>query len=113
MLQTSESYIRIGRYSEWNNLLEISIGSLTSVKDICNSLKEGFVNDKVIEMTENEFIHYQSHMIGHVESVTIEEGRECVGEDQEQTNTTFRRSRRARKGQILTSLCVMMIDQES
>ena len=46
---------------------------LTSVKDICNSLKEGFVNDKVIEMIENEFIHYQSHMIGHVESVTIEE----------------------------------------
>ena len=52
MLQTSEPYIRIGRYSELNNLLEISIGSLTSVKDICNSLKEGFVNDKVIEMTE-------------------------------------------------------------
>ena len=48
-------------------------------------------------MTENEFIHYQSHMIGHVESVTIEEARECVGEDQEQTNTKFRRSRRARK----------------
>lgn len=70
---------------------------LTSVKDICNSLKEGFVNDKVIEMIENEFIHYQSHMIGRVESVTIEEARECVGEDQEQTNITFRRSRGARK----------------
>ena len=97
MLQTSEPYIRIGRYSELNNLLEISIGSLTSVKDICNSLKEGFVNDKVIEMTENEFIHYQSHVISHVESVTIEEARECVGEDQEQTNITFRRSRGARK----------------
>ena len=97
MLQTSEPYSRTGRYSDINNLLEISVGSLTSVKDICNSLKEGFVNDKVIEMTENEFIHYQSHMIGHVESVTIEEARECVGEDQEQTNTTFRRSRRARK----------------
>ncbi|CAH3141339.1 unnamed protein product [Porites evermanni] len=67
------------------------------VKDICGSLKEGFVNDKIIEMTENEFIHYQSHMIGHVESVTIEEARECVGEDQELTNTTLRRSRRARK----------------
>ena len=36
-------------------------------------------------------------MIGHVESVTIEEGRECEGKDQEQTNTTLRRSRRARK----------------
>ena len=96
MLQTSEPYIRIGRYSELNNLLEIS-KVLTSVKDMCGSLKEGrFVNDKVIEMTENELIHYQSRMIGHVshvESVTIEEARECVAEDQEQTNTTFRRSR--------------------
>ena len=36
-------------------------------------------------------------MIGHVESVTIEEAREFVGEDQEQANITFRRSRRARK----------------
>jgi len=70
---------------------------LTSVKDICGSLKEGLVNDNIIEMTENEFIHYQSHMIGHVESVTIEEARECVGEDQELTNTALRRSRRARK----------------
>ena len=61
-------------------------------------MKEGlFVNDKIVEMTENEFIHYKSHMIGHVESVTIEEARECVGEDQEQTNTTFRGSRQARK----------------
>ena len=68
-----------------------------SVKDICGSLKESFVNDKIVEMTENEFIHYQSHLIGDVESVTIEEARECEGEDREQTNTTLRRSRRARK----------------
>ena len=68
-----------------------------SVKDIWGSLKESFVNEKIIEKTENEFIHYQSHMIGHVESVTIEEASECVGEDQQQTNTTLRRSRRARK----------------
>ena len=47
----------------------------------------------------NEFIHYQSHMIGHVESVTNKEARECVGEDQEQTNSTLRRSSRARKRQ--------------
>ena len=60
---------------------------LTSVKDICNSLKEGF--DKIIEMTENEFIHYQSHMIGHVESVTIEEARECVGEAVSYTHLTL------------------------
>ena len=68
-----------------------------SVKDIRSSLTESFVNNNIIEMTENEFIHYQSHIIVQVESVTIEEARECVGEDQEQTNTTLRRSRRARK----------------
>lgn len=67
------------------------------VEDVCGSLKESIVNEKIIEMTENEFIHYQSHMIGHVESVTIEEARECVGEDQEQSDTTLRRSSRARK----------------
>lgn len=61
---------------------------------ICGSLKESFVNDKIIE---NEFIHYQSRMIGHVESVTVEEARECVGEDPEQTNSTLRRSRQARR----------------
>ena len=33
-----------------------------------------------MEMTENEFRHYQSHMNSHVKSVTIEEARECVGE---------------------------------
>ena len=38
-----------------------------SVKDIWGSLKESFVNEKIIEKTENEFIHYQFHMIGHVE----------------------------------------------
>ena len=68
-----------------------------SVKNICGSLKESFVNDKIIDMSENEIIYYQSHMIGHVESVTIGEARECVGEDPEQSNTTLRRSRRARK----------------
>ena len=60
-------------------------------------MKESIVNDKIMEMTENEFIHYQSHMIGDVESVTIEEARECVREDQEQSDATLRRSSRARK----------------
>ena len=74
--------------------------------------KESFVSDKINEMTENEFIHYQSHMIGHVESVTIEEGRECVGKDREQTNTTLRRSRRARKRANFDGFMytIMMID---
>ena len=68
-----------------------------NVKDICGSLTESFVNDKIIEMTENEFVHYQSTIINHVDSITIEEARECVGEVQEESNTTLRRSRRARK----------------
>lgn len=63
-----------------------------SVKDICGSLKESFVNDKIIEMSENEFIYCQSQLISQVETVTIEEARECVEEDQEQSNTTSRRS---------------------
>lgn len=49
-------------------------------------------------MTENEFVHYdhyQSTVNGYVDSVTIEEAkeaRECVGEFQEELNTTLRRS---------------------
>ena len=35
-----------------------------SVKDIWGSLKESFANEKIIEKTENEFIHHQSHIIG-------------------------------------------------
>ena len=34
-----------------------------SVKDTCHSLKESFVNDNIIEVTKNEFMHYQSHII--------------------------------------------------
>jgi len=44
-----------------------------------------------MEMTENKFIHYQYSIIGHVESVTIEEARECVGKDEKQSNTTLSR----------------------
>ena len=36
-------------------------------------------------------------IINHVDSVTIEEARECAGEVQEESNSTVRRSRRARK----------------
>ena len=83
-----------------------------SVKNTCGSLTESFVNDEIIEITESEFIHYQSHMIGHVESVTIEKAREREGDDQEQSSNTLRRSRRAKKRAHLTSLCIMMIDLE-
>ena len=40
---------------------------------------------------------YQSAIINHVDSVTIEEARECAGEFQEESNSTVTRSRRARK----------------
>ena len=46
-------------------------------------------------MTENEFVHYdhyQSTVVNYVDSVTIEEARECVGGFQKQLNTTLRRS---------------------
>jgi len=68
-----------------------------SVEGICSSLKESIVNDNIFEMNETKFIHHQSHLIGHVESTPIEEARECVGEDQDQSATTLRRSSRARK----------------
>ena len=87
-----------------------------SVKDIRGFLKESFVNEKIIEKTEKEFIHHQSHIIGHLESVTIEEASECVGEDEQQTNTPLRRSRRARKKANFDEFknkCFMMIDLES
>ena len=51
---------------------------------ICDSLTKSFVNDKIIEMTENEFVRHQSTIINHVDSVTIEEVRECVGEVEEE-----------------------------
>ena len=34
-----------------------------NVKDICGSLTECSVNDKIIQMTENEFVMYQSAII--------------------------------------------------
>jgi len=60
-----------------------------NVKDICGSLTESFANYKITEMTENEFVHYQSTIINRVDTVTIEEARECVGEVQEETNTSL------------------------
>ena len=57
-----------------------------SIKDICSSLKESFVTDKIIEMTENEFIHYQSHLIGHVESVTMHRRRKGMWGGRPRTN---------------------------
>ena len=47
-----------------------------NVKDIGGSLEEPFRGDGNIELTENEFIRYQSRMIECVDAVTIEEARE-------------------------------------
>ena len=56
-----------------------------NVKYICGSLTKSFVNDKITEMTENEFVRHQSTIINHTDSVTIEKARECsVGEVQEE-----------------------------
>ena len=38
-----------------------------NVNDICGSLAESFVNEKIIEMTENEFLHYHVTIINHVD----------------------------------------------
>ena len=54
-------------------------------------------NEKIIEITENEFVCHQSSIIDNANSVTIEKARQCVREVQEESNTTLRRSRRARK----------------
>ena len=62
-----------------------------NVKDICGSLTECSVNDKIIQMTENEFVMYQSAIINHVDSVTIKEARKCAGEVQEESNSTVRK----------------------
>ena len=52
---------------------------ILDVKDICGSLTESFVNDKIDEMTENKVtITNQSTIINHVGSVSIEEARECA-----------------------------------
>lgn len=54
-------------------------------------MTECSVNDKIIQMTENEFVMYQSAIINHVDSVTIDKGRECAGEVQEESNSIVRR----------------------
>ena len=42
-----------------------------------DSLTESFVNDKIIEMAEDEFVHHRSTIINHIGSGTIKEAREC------------------------------------
>ena len=67
-----------------------------NAKDICGVVTEAFLNNRRIEMTEQEFVVYQSTMIDYVDSVTIDEARECLGEDDMQSTKTSRRSTRTR-----------------
>ena len=52
-----------------------------NAKDICGVVTEAFLNNWRIEMTAQEFVVYQSTMIDYVDSVTIDEARKCLGED--------------------------------
>ena len=72
-----------------------------NVKDIGGSLEETVRGDGNIELTENEFIRYQSRMIECLNAVTNEEARE-IGErldtDQDRADDARpRRASRARK----------------
>ena len=61
-------------------------------------------------MTEQEFVVYQSTMIDYVDSVTIDEARECLGEDYMQSTNSSRRSTRSRKRNHLSELCTTMTE---
>ena len=67
-----------------------------NVKDIGGSLEETVRGDGNNELTENEFIRYQSRMIECVDAVTIEEAREISeGLDTDQDRAEDARPRRA------------------
>ena len=68
-----------------------------NAKDVCGVVTEAFLNNRRIEMAEQGFVVYQSTMIDYVDSVTIDEARECLGEDDMQSTNTSRRSTRSRK----------------
>ena len=68
-----------------------------NARDICGVVTEAFLNNRMNGMTEQEFVVYQSTMIDYVDSVTIDEARECLGEDDMQSTNTSRRSARSRK----------------
>ena len=84
-----------------------------SVKDIRGFLKESFVNEKIIEKTEKEFIHHQSHIIGHLESVAIEEASQGRRTTNKYPMRTSRRARKKANFDEFKNKCFMMIDLES
>ena len=48
---------------------------------------ETVVKNRMIEMDEQGFLYYQSTIIDYVDSLTFDEARECVGQDDEQSKT--------------------------
>ena len=67
-----------------------------NVKDIVGSLEETVRGDGNIELTENEFLRYQSRMIEYVNAVIIEEARDISeGLDTDQDRAEDARPRRA------------------
>ena len=48
-------------------------------KEINAVFSEIVMNNRVVEMDEQEFLYYQSTVVDYVESVTIDQGRECGG----------------------------------
>ena len=77
-MRTVTQYIFAFSFSKTDGTVQFKSRKGLNVKDICSVLSERFVNDKIIEMTGNAFEHYQSTIISRVDSVTIEEARDCV-----------------------------------
>ena len=69
-----------------------------NAKEISGSLVETVAGDSNLELTENEFLIYQSRMIECVDAVTIEEAREIrERQDIDEENAADTRPRCARK----------------
>ena len=98
---TKKAKARLFEGDPFNPLIVYTGVAEINVKDIGGSLEEPFRGDGNIELTENEFIRYQSRMIECVDAVTIEEAREIsegLNTDQDRAEDTRpRRASRARK----------------
>ena len=94
---TKKAKARLFEGDPFNPLIFYTEGVVEiNVKDIGGSLEETVRGDGNIELTENEFIRYQSRMIECVDAVTIEEAREISeGLDTDQDRAEDARPRRA------------------
>ena len=94
---TKKAKARLFEGEPFNPLIAYTEGVVDiNVNDIGGSLEETVRGDGNIELTENEFIRYQSRMIECVDAVTIEEAREISeGLDTDQDRAEDARPRRA------------------